>query len=46
MNDWEKELGVQMFVNNFKALQQHCEETFKRVAHYRILGQSDQGQGE
>lgn len=26
MNDWEKELGVQMFMNNFKALKQHCEE--------------------
>lgn len=26
MNDWEKELGIQMYVNVFKALQQYCEE--------------------
>ena len=26
MNEWEKELGIQMFMNNFKALKQHCEE--------------------
>lgn len=26
MNEWEKELGVMIYVNTFKALQQHCEE--------------------